>query len=57
MALTLPSPPRPAPAPPRPQASQHERCRFRVTVSNATGAVPQEGHKVMLVAVMVIHKA
>lgn len=39
------------------QVSHHKRCRFRVTVTNEAGEVPQEGHKVVLAAVMVMHKA
>ncbi|KAL4431189.1 hypothetical protein ABPG75_006445 [Micractinium tetrahymenae] len=35
--------------------TRHKRCRFRVTVLDKTGEVPQEGHKVVLVAVMVTH--
>ncbi len=43
---------------PRPsQVSHHKLCRIRVTVTNETGSVPQEGNKVMLAAVMVTHKA
>lgn len=38
------------------KVSRHERCRVRVTISAAPGATPQEGHKVMLAAVMVTHK-
>lgn len=37
------------------QVTQHRRCRFRVTVLEEPGATPQEGHKVMLAAVMVEH--
>lgn len=40
-----------------PQVSHHKLCRFRVTVTNETGSVPQLGNKVMLAAVMVTHKA
>lgn len=38
------------------QASQHARCRVRVTVRAEPGVVAQEGHKVMLAAVMVSHR-
>lgn len=37
------------------KVTQHRRCRFRVTVLEEPGATPQEGHKVMLAAVMVEH--
>ncbi|KAL4429381.1 hypothetical protein ABPG77_005155 [Micractinium sp. CCAP 211/92] len=37
------------------QVSQHARCRVRVTVRKEPGAVPQEGHKVTLTAIMVSH--
>lgn len=37
------------------QVSQHQRCRVRVTVRKQPGAVPQEGHKVTLTAIMVSH--
>lgn len=35
-----------APRATRVQATQHERCRFRVTVRQEPGEVPSEGHKV-----------
>lgn len=35
--------------------SRHKRCRVRVTVLPAPGAVPQRGHKVQLLAAMVSH--
>ncbi|KAL4447553.1 hypothetical protein ABPG75_004772 [Micractinium tetrahymenae] len=35
--------------------SRHKRCRVRVTVLAQPGAVPQNGHKVQLLAVMVSH--
>lgn len=44
-----------APPPAQPQVSQHARCRIRVTVRREPGAVPQEGHKVTLAAVMAVH--
>lgn len=37
------------------QVSRHKRCRVRVTVLPAPGAVPQRGHKVQLLAAMVSH--
>ncbi|KAL4422911.1 hypothetical protein ABPG75_009108 [Micractinium tetrahymenae] len=37
------------------KVTQHRRCRFRVTVSKEPGATPQQGHKVMLAAIMVAH--
>ncbi|KAL4419481.1 hypothetical protein ABPG77_008283 [Micractinium sp. CCAP 211/92] len=37
------------------EVSHHEECRFRVTVLEEPGTVPQKGHKVVLVAVMVTH--
>lgn len=47
----LPPPPR-APL----QATRHAACRLRVTVRREAGAVAQEGHKVLLAAVMVTHQ-
>ena len=35
------------------QVSQHERCRVRVTVTKQPGSVPQEGHKVALLGLIV----
>lgn len=35
--------------------SRDPRCRLRVTVSEAPGAVPQQGHKVLLQGIMVSH--
>ncbi|KAL4421416.1 hypothetical protein ABPG75_010707 [Micractinium tetrahymenae] len=37
--------------------TRHPRCRVRVTISDRPGAVPQDGHKVSLTAVMVSHWA
>jgi hypothetical protein len=36
-----------------PQVSRHKRCRVRVTVAERPGSVPQQGHKVVLMGVMV----
>lgn len=36
--------------------SPHPLCRLRVTVREEPGQVPQQGHKVMLAAIMVVHK-
>lgn len=37
------------------QVSQAVRCRIRVTVSPDPGGVPQAGHKVALLGLMVSH--
>ncbi|KAL4421052.1 hypothetical protein ABPG77_007527 [Micractinium sp. CCAP 211/92] len=37
------------------KVTQHAQCRVRVTVSKKPGTVPQEGHKVTLMAIMVSH--
>lgn len=37
------------------QVSQHPRCRVRVTVRSRPGAVPQQGHKVALLGLLVSH--
>lgn len=37
------------------KVTQHAQCRVRVTVSKKPGAVPQQGHKVTLMAIMVSH--
>jgi hypothetical protein len=37
------------------QVTQHAKCRVRVTVRKEPGEVPQQGHKVTLMAIMVSH--
>lgn len=39
--------------PPLVQVSRHKRCRVRITVADRPGVVKQDGHKVVLTAVMV----